>query len=103
MDDVGFRPGTRRDIDALVPMVRDFHADEGIAWNEASLRAALADLLTEFPSADRQHLRQLVRNAGEERRKNKPPHAFREIFRELRELLGEPGMENEESEMEEDE
>ncbi len=49
--------------------------------------AALADLLTEFPSADRQHLRQLVRNAGEERRKNKPPHAFRELFRELRELL----------------
>ncbi len=47
MDDVGFRPGTRRDIDALVPMVRDFHADEGIAWNEASLRAALADLLSD--------------------------------------------------------
>ena len=51
--------------------------------------AALADLLSEFPAADRQHLRQLVRNAGEERKKNKPPHAFRELFRELRELLAE--------------
>ncbi|HEX7803008.1 MAG TPA: ribosome biogenesis factor YjgA [Pseudoxanthomonas sp.] len=51
--------------------------------------AALADLLSEFPTADRQHLRQLVRNAGEERKKNKPPHAFRELFRELRELLSE--------------
>jgi len=48
---------------------------------------ALGALLDEFPTADRQHLRQLVRNAGEERRKNKPPHAFRELFRELRELL----------------
>lgn len=48
---------------------------------------ALGALLAEFPAADRQHLRQLVRNAGEERRKNKPPHAFRELFRELRELL----------------
>jgi ribosome-associated protein len=48
---------------------------------------ALADLLSGFPLADRQHLRQLVRNAGEERKKNKPPHAFRELFRELRELL----------------
>jgi ribosome-associated protein len=49
--------------------------------------AALAELLSEFPSADRQHLRQLVRNAGEERKKNKPPHAYRELFKELRELL----------------
>ena len=64
---------------------------------------ALADLLSEFPSADRQHLRQLVRNAGEERLKNKPPHAFRELFRELRELLAEQGMENGESGMEESE
>ena len=48
---------------------------------------ALGELLDEHPTADRQHLRQLVRNAGEERLKNKPPHAFRELFRELRELL----------------
>jgi ribosome-associated protein len=49
--------------------------------------AALAELLTEHPGADRQHLRQLVRNAIDERNRNKPPHAFRELFRELRELL----------------
>jgi ribosome-associated protein len=48
---------------------------------------ALGELLDEYPTADRQHLRQLIRNAGEERKKNKPPHAFRELFRELRELL----------------
>ena len=48
---------------------------------------ALAQLLAEHPHADRQHLRQLARNAREERLKNKPPHAFRELFRELRTLL----------------
>ena len=49
--------------------------------------AALAALLDEYPHADRQHLRQLARNAHDERLKNKPPHAFRELFRELRELF----------------
>ena len=49
--------------------------------------AALAQLLAEHPRADRQHLRQLARNAHQERLKNKPPHACRELFRELRDLL----------------
>ena len=48
---------------------------------------ALSELLSEYPQADRQHLRQLARNAREEKLKNKPPHAFRELFRELRELM----------------
>ena len=53
--------------------------------------AALAELLDEHPQADRQRLRQLVRNALDERHRNKPPHAFRELFRELRELLARNG------------
>ena len=59
-------------------------------WRERLLAdgdAALAELLAEHPGADRQHLRQLVRNTIDERNRNKPPHAFRELFRELRELL----------------
>ena len=48
---------------------------------------ALSELLDEHPHADRQRLRQLVRNALDERHRNRPPHAFRELFRELRELL----------------
>ena len=48
---------------------------------------ALNDLLVEYPHADRQHLRQLARNAREEKLRNKPPHAYRELFRELRELM----------------
>ena len=49
----------------------------------------LGELLALHPAADRQHLRQLVRNAQAERKANKPPHAYRELFRELRELFGE--------------
>lgn len=49
--------------------------------------SALSDLLVEYPQADRQHLRQLARNAREEKLRNKPPHAYRELFRELRELM----------------
>lgn len=64
------------------------HRAEG--WRERLLAegdAALAELLSEHPSADRQHLRQLVRNALEERRRGKPPRAYRELFRLLRETL----------------
>ena len=52
---------------------------------------AMTALLAVHPHADRQHLRQLIRNALDERRRNKPPHAFRELFRELRELLVQAG------------
>ncbi len=72
------------------------------AWRDRLMAdgdAALTELLDEYPNADRQHLRQLARNAHEEKLRNKPPHAFRELFRELRELLkspdtddGEPGI-----------
>lgn len=71
-------------------------------WRERLLAegdTALAELLAEHPDADRQRLRQLIRNAKDERLKNKPPHAYRELFRELRELMlgGASGMENGES------
>lgn len=53
--------------------------------------AALTGLLAAHPQADRQQLRQLLRNVREERAKNKPPRAFRELFRELRDLLSGDG------------
>ncbi len=49
--------------------------------------AALAELLDEYPGADRQELRTLVRNALAEKAKNKPPRAFREIYQVLRDLM----------------
>ena len=58
--------------------------------------AAMTALLAAHPDADRQHLRQLVRNAHDERKRNKPPRAYRELFRELRDLTahGDPGAED---------
>ncbi|MCW0378758.1 hypothetical protein NB697_001604 [Xanthomonas sacchari] len=75
-------------------------------WRERLLAegdTALAELLAEHPDADRQRLRQLVRNAKDERLKNKPPHAYRELFRELREMIlgGASGVGNGESGIEE--
>ncbi len=46
----------------------------------------LADIAIAFASADLQQLRQLRRNALKEQELGKPPRAFREIFRLLREL-----------------
>lgn len=48
---------------------------------------ALTELLQIFPQADRQHLRQFVRQARAEHEANKPPHAQRELFRSLREMF----------------
>jgi ribosome-associated protein len=65
------------------------------AWRERLIEegdAALAELITTHMTADRQHLRQLARNAKDERLHNKPLHAYRELFRELRELLEDSGL-----------
>ncbi|MFC6350462.1 MULTISPECIES: ribosome biogenesis factor YjgA [Stenotrophomonas] len=59
-------------------------------WRERLLAegdAALAELLDEYPDADRQALRTLVRNALAEKARNKPPRAFREIYQALRDLM----------------
>ncbi len=59
-------------------------------WRERLLAesdVALAELLDEYPAADRQQLRTLVRNALAEKAKNKPPRAYREIYQVLRELI----------------
>lgn len=48
--------------------------------------AALNELVTEFPQADRQHIRQLFRKARKEQEISKPPVAYRQIFKYLRDL-----------------
>lgn len=62
-------------------------------WRDRLLEddKAMAELLGEHPGADAQHLRALVRNAKREAAENKPPRAFRELFRALRDLIPEPG------------
>ncbi len=59
-------------------------------WRERLLDegdSALGELLEEYPQADRQQLRTLVRNAHAEKARNKPPRAYREIYQVLRGLM----------------
>jgi ribosome-associated protein len=58
-------------------------------WRERLMEegdAAVAALLDEFPGANPQRLRQLLRDARKEREAGKPPRKFRQLFRFLREL-----------------
>lgn len=65
----------------------DFHHLEH--WRERLLvqgDEAVQELLAEYPDADRQHLRQLIRTAQAEQAADKPPRAARELFQYLRGL-----------------
>jgi len=67
------------------------HAEQ---WRERLIAEgdeALTELLDAHPTADRQHLRQLARQAKIERERNSPPHAQRELFRILRLVLEKQG------------
>ncbi len=93
----------RREEDEALDAIRDALDKDGEAarrevaamhrvedWRERLLAdgdAALAAFIDAHPAADRQRLRQLVRNTLEERKRNKPPRAFRELFRELRDVV----------------
>jgi ribosome-associated protein len=75
-----------RDID-----VARQHALE--RWRDRLLAEAdaLDALAVEFPRLDRPRLRALVARARQERVRGGPPHAYRELFRELKNLAGGPG------------
>jgi len=47
---------------------------------------ALTELKEQYPDADVQQLRTLIRNARKEQAENKPPKAYREIFQILKQL-----------------
>jgi ribosome-associated protein len=58
-------------------------------WRERLLEegdAAVKELVEIHPSADRQQLRQLVRNARREREEGRPPRTYRQLFRFLKDL-----------------
>ena len=68
--------------------VREHHIVE--KWRERLLNEghdALTELLDEYPHADRQQLRQLVRNAQKEKELAKPPKSSRLLYRYLKALF----------------
>jgi len=48
--------------------------------------SAVAEVMEKYPQADRQRFRQLYLQARREKKGNKPPKAYREIFQLLKEL-----------------
>lgn len=68
--------------------VKHFHKLE--KWRDrlvAEGDKALEELINEMPATDRQHLRQLIRQAAKEAKLNKPPKSAREIFKYLKTLF----------------
>lgn len=68
--------------------VREHHQAE--KWRDSLIHGgndALTDLLDDYPDADRQHIRQLVRNAQKEAKENKPPKSARLLYRYLKDLI----------------
>ena len=57
-------------------------------WRERLLGddAALTEFAAAYPGADLQALRALIRNTRKEKKEGKPPRAYRELFRVLKEI-----------------
>lgn len=62
------------------------HALERLRERLLADEAVVGEIARDYPGTDITQLRQLRRNALKEREHNKPPRAFREIFRVLREM-----------------
>lgn len=60
-------------------------------WRERLLadEKACTEFMQEYPTADLQHLRTLIRNAHKEKLANKPPKSFRLLFHELQAIIPE--------------
>jgi len=59
-------------------------------WRERLLAddEALTSFAAEHPAADLQRMRTLIRNARKEQQAGKPPRAYRELFRFIKECCG---------------
>lgn len=64
------------------------HALERLRTRFLEDEKVIGEIAAAHPDADLQHLRQLRRNALKEQQLGKPPRAFRELFRVLRDLHG---------------
>ena len=70
--------------------VATMHRAERIRTRLIEDDAALTEFMAEFPAADLQALRQLVRNARREHEANKPPKSSRELYRMVHAQLAPP-------------
>ncbi len=94
------RPLGAEEVDAIrdaLDQIDQPHRDEVARlhqledWRDRLLAgddALLNDIIAQYPAAERQHLRQLIRNAGREAAANKPPKSSRALFQYLNDLVG---------------
>ncbi len=87
-----------QDIDAILTLIDQLDAStrqynerfHGLErWRDRLLGgddSVLESFVSDYPEADRQHLRQLIRQAQHEAAQSKPPAASRKIFKYIREL-----------------
>ncbi|BEV70838.1 MULTISPECIES: ribosome biogenesis factor YjgA [unclassified Paludibacterium] len=63
-------------------------------WRERLLEddKTLPVFINEFPQADIQQLRNLIRNARKEKQEAKPPKHFRQLFQAIKEIIPEPAI-----------
>ncbi|AXK40215.1 ribosome biogenesis factor YjgA [Crenobacter cavernae] len=74
-------------------------------WRERLLTddAMLPTFLADFPGADVQLLRTLIRNARKEKLENKPPKSSRTLFQAMKEVIPEPGVPKRQNDSEDEE
>lgn len=73
------------------------HALERLRTRLLEDEQVIGEIMTTYPQADLKQLRQLRRNALKEQELHKPPKAFREIFRVLKELQSGGGTDEEQA------
>ena len=73
------------------------HAIENQREKLLSNSSALTEFVQQYPDADIQQLRTLIRNAKKEQSENKPPKSYREIYRQLKQLMSPPSVSAENS------
>ncbi|MGF1733111.1 ribosome biogenesis factor YjgA [Photobacterium kasasachensis] len=82
-------------IQAALDMLRNKHSQATVALKKLEQKrdkliengdSMINAIMVDHPDADRQHLRQLVRQANKEKAQNKPAKAYREIFQYLKAL-----------------
>lgn len=88
LDSGPIREGLQALRGETVAQIRLQHQSE--AWRDRMLAegdAAVNGFVGDFPSADRQKLRQLVRDARKEKEREAPPKSARLLFKEIRLVL----------------
>ncbi|OLQ80449.1 hypothetical protein BIT28_17110 [Photobacterium proteolyticum] len=82
-------------IQAALDMLRNKHSQATVALKKLEQKrdkliengdSMINAIMVDHPDADRQRLRQLVRQANKEKAQNKPAKAYREIFQYLKTL-----------------